>query len=106
MFKRTVAAIAAFALTAPAAFAAPVSPAKRDVHPEDASVSTPAWVVRSNAYAQVLLKTLAEFNPEFASRFGLPGYDDKVIDMKPDVEQRTLAALTQARATLQKDLAG
>src|SRR5690348_13647452 len=106
MFKRTVAAIAAFALTAPAAFAAPVSPAKRDVHPEDASVSTPAWVARSNAYAQVLLKTLAEFNPEFASRFGLPGYDDKVIDMKPDVEQRTLAALMQARATLQKDLAG
>ncbi|HET7161151.1 MAG TPA: DUF885 domain-containing protein, partial [Rhodanobacteraceae bacterium] len=69
-------------------------------------VPPPAWVAQSNRYAQVLLKTLAEFNPEFASRFGLPGYDDKVIDMKPDVEQRTLAALTQARATLQKDLAG
>ena len=106
MPKRLVAALAAFVLCAPAAFAAPLSSAKSDLRPDKTPVPPPAWVAQSNRYAQVLLKTLAKFNPEFASRFGLPGYDDKVIDMKPDVEQRTLAALTQARATLQKDLAG
>ncbi|HEU4855815.1 MAG TPA: DUF885 domain-containing protein [Rhodanobacteraceae bacterium] len=106
MSKRTLAAVAAFVLSVPTAFAAPPSSAKPDLRPDNAPVPPPAWVVQSNGYAQALLKTLAEFNPEFASRFGLPGYDDKVIDMKPDVEQRTLTALTQARATLQKDLAG
>jgi uncharacterized protein (DUF885 family) len=70
-----------------------------------APVSTPAWVKQSNAYAQVLLKTLAEFNPEFASRFGLPGYDDKVIDLKPHVDVRSREALTKARDALQADLA-
>jgi hypothetical protein len=103
---RTVAIAAAFALTAPAALAAPPSSAKPDLRPDQAPVPPPAWVAKSNGYAQSLLKVLAEFNPEFASSFGLPGYDDKVIDLKPDLEQRTLAALTQARATLQKDLAG
>jgi uncharacterized protein (DUF885 family) len=105
MRKRILAAIAAFVLSAPAAFAAPPPSAKPDLRPDKAPAPPPAWVVQSNRHAQVLLKTLAEFNPEFASRFGLPGYDDKVIDMKPGVEQRTLAALTQARATLHKDLA-
>jgi uncharacterized protein (DUF885 family) len=106
MSQRILAAVAAFVLSAPVAFAAPPPSAKPDLRPDNAPVPPPAWVVQSNRYAQVLLKTMAEFNPEFASQFGLPGYDDKVIDMKPDVEQRTLAALTQARATLQKDLAG
>jgi uncharacterized protein (DUF885 family) len=105
MSHRILAAFAALALSAPVALAAPPSSAKPDLRPDKAPVPPPAWVAQSNRYAQVLLKTLAEFNPEFASQFGLPGYDDKVIDMKPDVEQRTLAALTQARASLHKDLA-
>lgn len=67
--------------------------------------ASPAWVEKSNADAQVLLKTLAQFNPEFASRFGLPGYDSKVIDLKPNVAQRSMTALTAARDTLQKSLA-
>jgi uncharacterized protein (DUF885 family) len=105
MLKRTFAACAAFALCVPAAFAtqAPAPEPARNQQP--ASAPAPAWVAKSNAHAQVLLKTLAEFNPEFASRFGLPGYDTRVIDLKPDVEQRALAALTRARASLQKDLA-
>lgn len=67
--------------------------------------AVPAWVAKSNADTQVLLKALAQFHPEFASRFGLPGYDDKVIDLKPNVDERSRAALTAARSTLQKDLA-
>jgi uncharacterized protein (DUF885 family) len=84
-------------------FAAP--PASSTTAPQASPAPSPGWVQQSNAYAQVLLKVLAEFNPEFASRFGLPGYDTKVVYLKPDVEQRTLAAITQARDTLQKDLA-
>ncbi|MDE2224537.1 MAG: DUF885 domain-containing protein [Xanthomonadaceae bacterium] len=105
MSKRSLAAIAAFALSAPVAFAAPPSSAKPDLRPDQAPAPPPAWVVQSNGYAQVLLKTLAEFNPEFASRFGLPGYDDKVVDMRPNVSERSRAALTKARDTLQADLA-
>ncbi|MBU6478100.1 MAG: DUF885 family protein [Xanthomonadaceae bacterium] len=97
--------MAAFALSAPVAFAAPPSSAKPDLRPDQAPAPPPAWVVQSNGYAQVLLKTLAEFNPEFASRFGLPGYDDKVVDLKPNVSERSRAALTKARDTLQADLA-
>ncbi len=105
MFKRSLAAIAAFALTAPIAFAAPPSSAKPDRRPDHPPVPPPAWVAQSNAYAQVLLKTLAEFNPEFASQFGLPGYDDKVVDLKPNVDVRSREALTRARDTLKADLA-
>src|SRR5690348_9276839 len=106
MFKRSLAAVAAFALIVSVAFAAPPpTSAKPDLRPDRPPVPPPAWVAQSNAYAQVLLKTLAEFNPEFASQFGLPGYDDKVIDLKPNVNLRSREALTKARDTLEADLA-
>ncbi len=104
MFKRSLTGFIVFALcwfAAPGAeSAAPSSPAPAEIQ------AAPAWVAQSNADAQVLLKALAQFNPEFASRFGLPGYDDKVIDLKPNVEARSRAALTAARDTLRQDLAG
>ncbi len=105
MLKRTFAACAAFALCVPVALAAPPSASRPVRNPQPAATPAPAWVATSNAYAQVLLKTLAEFNPEFASRFGLPGYDTKVIDLKPNVDQRSRAALAKARDTLKADLA-
>ena len=100
----------ALAFTAALAQAAPPAPAasaqaKPNLTPDHPPVPAPAWVRQSNADAMVLMKTLAQFNPEFASRFGLPGYDSKVIDLKPNVDQRTIEAMTQARATLQQDLA-
>jgi uncharacterized protein (DUF885 family) len=105
MSQRILAAVAAFVLSAPVAFAAPPPSAKPDLRPDNAPVPPPAWVVQSNRYAQVLLKPMAEFNPEFASQFGLPGYDDKVVDLKPNVDVRSREALTQARDTLKADLA-
>ena len=62
MSKCTLAAIAALALSAPVALAAPPSSAKPDLRPDRAPVPPPAWVVKSNGYAQVLLKAMAEFN--------------------------------------------
>ncbi|HET6906067.1 MAG TPA: DUF885 domain-containing protein [Rhodanobacteraceae bacterium] len=99
-------ALAAAAATVQAA-PPPASSAqgKPNLTPDNAPIPAPAWVRKSNADAMVLMDVLAKFNPEFASRFGLPGYDTKVIDLKPNVDQRTVAALVQARDTLQKDLA-
>lgn len=95
-------ALSAFALALAAATAHAAAPASA---PAATPPSVPAWVQKSNADAQVLLDVMAKFDPEFASRTGLHGYDDKVVDLKPGVDQRTIAALAQARATLQKDLA-
>ena len=69
------------------------------------SSPAPAWVARSNADAQVLLDAQAQFNPENATSLGLPGYDDKVIDLKPNVEARQDAAVSAARTKLQGMLA-
>jgi len=69
-----------------------------------ATPAPPSWVAQSNAAAQPLLKVLGDFQPEFASFVGLPGYDDKVVDLKPGHNERERAAFAAARGTLQKKL--
>lgn len=64
----------------------------------------PAWVQRSNDLAQPLLKTQAEFAPEYASFLGLPGYDDRVSDFGPNSAERYRAAMRGAKGSLQADL--
>ena len=68
------------------------------------SSETPAWVNTSNSYAQILLKTQAEFTPEYASFFGIPGYDDKVFDIRPNVAERQIAAYEDAIRQLNEKL--
>lgn len=70
-----------------------------------AETKSPTWIERSNADAQVLLDVMAKFNPEFASQIGVPGFDDKVVDLKPDVDARSRAAFVDAKAKLEKMLA-
>ncbi|EIL98800.1 hypothetical protein RHOFW104T7_13760 [Rhodanobacter thiooxydans] len=70
-----------------------------------AQAAPAAWIERSNADAKVLLDTIARFNPEFASQVGLPGYDSKVADLKPGIDERSRTALVQARDRLGKLLA-
>ncbi|HEY0864792.1 MAG TPA: DUF885 domain-containing protein [Lacunisphaera sp.] len=60
----------------------------------------PAWIARSNENAQVLVKDLAKFSPEFASRVGVTGFDDKIADLTPGVEERSRLALTASRDEL------
>ena len=55
--------------------------------------AVPAWVQDSNKAAQPLLDTIAQFNPEQAGQLGVDGYDDKVIDLQPQVYERNQAAL-------------
>jgi hypothetical protein len=64
-----------------------------------------SWVQRSNADARVLLDTIARFSPEFATQVGLPGYDTRVSDLKPGIDERSRAALVEAKGKLQKLLA-
>ena len=72
-----------------------------------ASIAHPApeWVERSNQDAQVLLKVMARFNPEAASRFGVSGLDEQVIDLQPKFEERGREALRQAQGELERMLA-
>lgn len=67
--------------------------------------TAPAWVARSNQDAQILLDAQAPFQPEMASFFGVPGYDEKVTDLGPDHPARYRAALKRAKAALQAKLA-
>ena len=55
--------------------------------------SVPQWVKDSNQAAQPLLDVTADFNPEQAAELGVDGYDDKIIDLKPQVYERNQAAL-------------
>ncbi len=70
-----------------------------------AEAKAPSWIERSNADSKVMLDVLAKFSPEFASQIGLPEYDAKVADLKPDVDARSRAALVEAKAKLEKMLA-
>ncbi|MFZ2751875.1 MAG: DUF885 domain-containing protein, partial [Lysobacteraceae bacterium] len=64
----------------------------------------PAWVQTSNRYAQILLQAQLRFQPESASFFGIPGYDDKVADLGPDNAARFRKATAEAKAKLQEKL--
>jgi len=67
-----------------------------------AQSKSPEWIERSNTDAKVLLDTMARFSPEFASEVGLAGYDDKVADLKPGIDERSRAALLEVKGKLQK----
>ncbi|NDK39364.1 DUF885 domain-containing protein [Pseudoxanthomonas gei] len=90
----------ALALSAPLpAFAQAAAPATRT-----STAPAPAWVEASNRNAQILLQAQAAFQPEYASFFGVPGYDDKVADFGPDNPRRYRDAVAKARTALQAKL--
>jgi hypothetical protein len=71
------------------------SPAARE-----AAVQRPAWIVKSDADAQVLLDVIAHFAPEFGGRLGVAGVDEQVLDLQPQRFEREQAATRQAIAEL------
>ena len=85
------------------ALAAPL-PALAQAAPAKAQAASPAWVARSNEFAQILLQAQAPFHPEEVSFFVVPGYDDKVTDLGPDNGRRYRDAIAQARRALQEKL--
>ena len=88
MFRRHLFTVIALTLSSACVFAA-----------------TPGWVTKSNKNAQLLLDVQASFNPEFAARNGLNGYDDKIIDLGPNVNARSREATQKVKAELEKRLA-
>ena len=98
-------AFACLALATPAVDAADTKAARSPNAATNTPLhATPAWVSRSNEVAQPLLKVQAEFAPEFASFFGLPGYDDRVADFGPNNGERQRAAIRSAKGTLETEL--
>ncbi len=56
----------------------------------------PAWVQDSNKAAQPLLEAIAKYNPEQAAQLGVDGYDDKIIDLQPQLFERSQATVQKA----------
>lgn len=66
-----------------------------------APAEPPAWVVRSNGHAQVLLDVLARFAPESAGRYGVPGLDQEVTSLTHARTRERREATAAALATLE-----
>ena len=66
---------------------------------------TPEWVVKSNLNTHYVLEQSARFNPESASRNGLEGVDDRIVDLGPDLTRRTNEMLEQTKVELGRRLA-
>jgi uncharacterized protein (DUF885 family) len=66
--------------------------------------SPPDWIARSNADAQILMQSVASFIPEMAGMFGVEGMDDRIMDLRPKVSERSMASLEAARAKLERRL--
>jgi hypothetical protein len=64
-----------------------------------------AWVEVSNRNAAIVLTAQAQFSPENASDTGLAQYDGLAADLGPNITERYVAAMRQARAQLQQKLA-
>lgn len=66
-----------------------------------------AWIEKSNGHAQLLLEFMARYSPESASRFGVPGLDEAVADLKPQLYERSRAdgekVLAELRTRLQAE---
>ena len=60
------------------------------------TATLPAWVVRSNENTQVLLAVLARFGPEGAAQIGVSGFDEQIIDLKPQINERANQATREA----------
>src|SRR5258708_3935347 len=54
-------------------------------------VAAPAWIAASNRHAGIVLDSLARFQPEVGSLFGVPGSDERIYDHGPDIHARRVA---------------
>lgn len=68
------------------------------------AMSAQDWVAKSDEYTKTRLEMDAKFSPENASRTGLDGYDDKIMDMTPGYNERFEKALRKLLAQQEKDL--
>ncbi|WP_308921480.1 DUF885 domain-containing protein [Janthinobacterium sp. J1-1] len=88
-----------FALALAAAFSTTVA-----IPAIAAPAASAAWVETSNRNAAIVLEAQAKFSPENASDTGLPQYDGLAADLGPNIVERQVAVLQQARGKLQLKL--
>jgi hypothetical protein len=69
------------------------------------SAAVPEWVRRSNEHAKVALEPIAKFAPEGAASLGMEGYDEQILDLKPNLIERVLKANRGVLAELGKRFA-
>jgi hypothetical protein len=60
---------------------------------------------RSEAAARILLDQLILFSPESISRLGIEGHDTEILDLKPKVDERFIAAMADATKRLEAEAA-
>ena len=59
-----------------------------------------SWVERSNENSQILLLILAKWAPEAGTELGLPGLDEEISQLPPDLVERVVADFEEARKEL------
>lgn len=47
------------------------------------------WLETSNKHTELVLEALAKFNPEAAASIGVDGYDQEIMDLRPDLYVRS-----------------
>ena len=70
-----------------------------------ACAAAPAWVARSDAYTQPVLKDTGQYVPEESTELGDENYDTQVADLKPRVWERELADTEKRLAELRRQRA-
>ncbi len=69
------------------------------------AAARPAWIEKSDANARLVLEVSARFAPESAGRLGLEGLDEQILDLKPQVYERSQQATREVLAILESRLA-
>ncbi len=67
-----------------------------------ATPAPPAWIATSNRHAAIVLDSLARFQPEVGSLFGVPGSDERVYDHGPRVHERRIEDSRSVLAALEQ----
>jgi len=63
-----------------------------------------SWIEKSDENAQVVLDVLARFSPEGAGSLGVDGLDEQILDLGPDIQERSNAESEKVLAELQRRL--
>jgi uncharacterized protein (DUF885 family) len=72
------------------------------------SIATAAetdWVATSNSHSRPVLEFMAKYEPEMAGELGVDGYDEAIVDLRPDLYARMREDMQGVLAQLQEVLA-
>ncbi|MEO1203907.1 MAG: DUF885 domain-containing protein [Pseudomonadota bacterium] len=69
-----------------------------------ANAQQPDWVAKSNEYSALVLEEIAKFSPEGAGSLGVDGLDEKVLDLKPGLYERSMSSSKALLDTLKAGL--